>query len=177
MVEAVALGDRPGQLVRGDRLPLEQELLRRLRGLARRLDGGVHGRPVGVAEVDDDVGEEAARSADAQRLGDAVGLPLVLGPQLGRQRPLVEGVAGVDGAQVAGAVGAVHGAGLGSRAAGRRIVRRRVGLRDQLDARGRHRVGVRWGLRGRLDDRGRLGLGSRRLGLRGLGLGLVHRDR
>ena len=67
VVEAVALGDGAGELVGGDRALLEQQLLGRAAGGARlfdRLAGAVVGD---VAEVDEDVGDEAAGAAAGER--------------------------------------------------------------------------------------------------------------
>ena len=73
VVEAVALGDGAGELVGVDRPLLEQQLLGRRpggAGLFDRLAGAVFGDE---AEVDEDVGDEAARAAagDAAASGRA----------------------------------------------------------------------------------------------------------
>ena len=59
----------PGRAGRRDRAPAEQDLLGRVRRLARRLDGGLDPLAVGEAELDDDVGEEARAGVALQRGG------------------------------------------------------------------------------------------------------------
>ena len=71
MIEAVALGDRAGELLRGDGLLVEQHPLGRDAGRARVLEGAVDGLPIGEAELDDDVGEMPARAAATGRGRDA----------------------------------------------------------------------------------------------------------
>ena len=72
VVEAVALGHGAGELVLADRALLEEHPLGRAAGGARGLDGGLHHLALGEAELDDDVGEEAAGAAAAAGRGDPV---------------------------------------------------------------------------------------------------------
>src|SRR5207342_1024213 len=61
VIEAVALGGRPRELFVVDRALLEQQRLRRAPGAAGRLDRGLDDLGGDVAELDQDVGDEAAR--------------------------------------------------------------------------------------------------------------------
>ena len=68
MIERVALGERARELVLGDRAALEQHLLGRLAGVARRLDRLLGLLLAHEPELDEDVGQEApARAAQARR--------------------------------------------------------------------------------------------------------------
>ena len=71
MVEPVALGDGARELVGADRALLDQQPLRRPAGGARRLDRRAGDVVRDVAEVDDDVGDEAAVAAADLRRGQA----------------------------------------------------------------------------------------------------------
>ena len=103
VVEAVALGDRARELVGGDRALLDQQPLRRAAGGARRLDRRA-GDVVGdVAEVDDDVGDEAAVAAADLRRGQAGS---AAGGGIERRRGRVAGVG--DRPQVAREFPRVH---------------------------------------------------------------------
>ena len=73
VVEPVALGGRPGKLVGADRAFGDQQRLGWHRGGPRGLDRRLHRLGSGVAELDQDVGDEAARVAAVQRRRQARG--------------------------------------------------------------------------------------------------------
>ena len=87
VIEAVALGDRARELLGGDRLLVEQHALGRDAGRPRGLHRAVDGLGVGEPELDDDVGQEAARAAAPARRSDADrrlrGSRMALGDDLG----------------------------------------------------------------------------------------------
>ena len=71
VVQAVALGDRTGQLLGGEH-PFRQQLgLGRFAARARRLDRPVGRLAAGEPELDDDLDREAPRVAAVQGLGQA----------------------------------------------------------------------------------------------------------
>ncbi len=97
VVETVALGDRMRELLGGDRAVFEEHALGRHAALAGILDRALDTFAVGRAQLDEDVGEEAARPTATAGSGDAGGL-LFAGP--------LGGVRWIDRAEV-GTVGHV----------------------------------------------------------------------
>ncbi len=86
MVEPVALGDRPRELVGADRPLVEQQRLGWHPGRAGFLHRRLHGLGTGVAELDQDVGDETARVAAVQRRGEAERATLTRTRHRGRGR-------------------------------------------------------------------------------------------
>ena len=98
VVEPVALGDRARELLGADLALLEQQRLRRAAGDAGLLDRRLGDLSGGVAELDQDVGDEAPRVAAVQRRGQA-GHDVL---RRARQRRRGRGPRVGDRAQVAG---------------------------------------------------------------------------
>ena len=72
MVEAIAIGDRAGELLGRDRVLMEEEPLRRNAAGARLVDSGVDPLALAEAELDEHIGEEATGPATATRRGHPV---------------------------------------------------------------------------------------------------------
>jgi len=112
VVEAVALGGCPRELVVADGAGLEQHPLRRAAAGACRLHGALGSLASHEAEVDEHVGEKAPRAATPRRGRDAVRRTRRVGVRSGRGRGRRRtGRAGdlrADGAQPRGAERAGH---------------------------------------------------------------------